>query len=183
MIQSFQLSSFPVLRTGRLLLRDISPADEYALFRCLSDEEVMRFWGMPPLRSLEQAAALCENFRRGFAEGRHIRWGIVRRKDGMFLGTCGFHSWDPHNHSCEIGYEIDRMYWGNGYATEAIRAIVSFAFSYLEVYRIGALVHPDNRASERVLLNAGFQKEGMLSGYMYSEEEFHNLNMFHCRKV
>ncbi len=67
-------------------------------------------------------------------------------------------------HSCkaELGYVISRKYWGNGFATQAIKLAIEMGFSDLDVERIEALVEPNNIGSQRVLEKNGFTKEGLL---------------------
>lgn len=67
-------------------------------------------------------------------------------------------------HSCkaELGYVISRKYWGNGFATQAIKLAIETGFKDLDVERIEAYVDPDNIGSQRVLEKNGFTKEGLL---------------------
>jgi ribosomal-protein-alanine N-acetyltransferase len=64
-----------------------------------------------------------------------------------------------------MGYTISRAYWGQGYATEAVRELVRFAFEEMGLVRLEALCLPGNQASVRVLEKAGMQFEGLLHGY------------------
>jgi RimJ/RimL family protein N-acetyltransferase len=67
-------------------------------------------------------------------------------------------------HSCkaELGYVISRKYWGNGFATQAIKLAIEAGFKDLDVERIEAFVDPGNIGSKRVLEKNGFTKEGLL---------------------
>ena len=65
----------------------------------------------------------------------------------------------------ELGYVIAKVYWGQGIATAAVKQAIQIGFSDLNIQRIEALVDPDNKASERVLIKAGMHYEGLLKNY------------------
>jgi RimJ/RimL family protein N-acetyltransferase len=67
----------------------------------------------------------------------------------------------------DIGYTIRQEWWGHGLATEAVGCLVKFGFGPLRLHRIEATHHPDNPASGRVLIHAGFQREGVVRHHMY----------------
>lgn len=71
-------------------------------------------------------------------------------------------------YSCkaELGYVIARKYWGNGYATEAIKLALEQGFKELDVERIEACVDPTNIGSQRALEKSGFEKEGVMKNYL-----------------
>ncbi|MCP8967545.1 GNAT family N-acetyltransferase [Ectobacillus ponti] len=177
MNSNFNLEDFPVLETERLQLRELQLTDAGAVFRCLSNEAVTRYWGVLPFSSIQQAEGFIQSCRDGFAERQRIRWGIVRKEDGAFMGTCGFHAWNKGCSRCEIGYELAEEYWGHGYATEAIRALTSFGFRVLELHRIGAVVYLENTASQHVLEKLGFAKEGILRDYMKCDGKYYDVYM------
>ena len=104
--------------------------------------------------------------RQGFADGTGIRWAIRRQAgNGKLLGTCGFNYWHQQNKCCGLGYELAAAQWGRGYASEAVQAIVAYAFSDaapIAIKRIEATTSPGNPTSDRVLEKAGFTFEGVL---------------------
>jgi RimJ/RimL family protein N-acetyltransferase len=65
-------------------------------------------------------------------------------------------------HTADVGYLLDRHHWGNGYATEAARAVVAWAFSVPAIRRVWATCDTANVASARVLEKAGLEREGTL---------------------
>ncbi len=85
---------------------------------------------------------------------------IFRKADGASVGYCDI---TPHYREefqyARIGYTIHNQFWNNGYATEAVRAMVSIAFEQLGLHRLEAHVNLDNPASKRVLNKAGFRYE------------------------
>lgn len=65
----------------------------------------------------------------------------------------------------EVSYYIWEKYWGNGFAVEALSSVVEFGFNELKLERIQAILDQRNTASEKVLIKAGFEKEGVLRKY------------------
>lgn len=165
---------FPVLETKRLIMREITMQDAVPIYEYLSMSEVTRYYGRENLESLEQAEEIVALFDTNYRERRGIRWGIVRKDNGQFIGTVGFHSWIPRHHRAEIGYEIHPDHWRNGYASEAIREAITFGQSTMELSRIGAVTFINNDASGQLLLKLGFEKEGLLRDYMVHQGKSHN---------
>jgi len=71
-------------------------------------------------------------------------------------------------YSCkaELGYVVARNYWGRGYASRAVKEVLKTGFQDLDIQRIEAFVDPENIASQKVLENCGFRKEGYLRNYI-----------------
>lgn len=174
---------FPQLETERLELREITEEDAEDIFACFSNELVTRYYGQEPLTRLDQAREFVEFFSKIYAEKRGIRWGIKRKGTNHLIGTIGFNLWLPKHHRAEIGYEIHPNYWRNGYAREAIAKLISFGFEELDLTRIGAVVFLKNEASNQLLLNLGFKKEGILRAYMYQNGVPNDVNVYSIVKT
>lgn len=150
------------LLTERLRLRPLREADAPALLALFSDPEVMRYWGTPAWTSIEQAHELIAEDEVAMREGAHVRLGIERRSDAVFLGTCSLFHLMPACRRAELGYALSSTAWGHGYMHEALVALVDYAFSELGLNRLEADIDPRNDASARSLERLGFQKEGYL---------------------
>jgi RimJ/RimL family protein N-acetyltransferase len=87
---------------------------------------------------------------------------ITLRDSGELIGGCGFHIAEPQNRAGWIGYILARACWGQGYATEAARALLYFGFAHCGLHRIWATCDPRNVASAHVLEKIGMQREGHL---------------------
>ncbi|MGI6209918.1 MAG: GNAT family N-acetyltransferase [Anaerolineae bacterium] len=157
----FGFEAFPVIATQRLRLRQMTRADAPAVLAIFSDPAVTRFLGNPPIATLAEAEALVDWFNAQFQEHAGLRLGITLAGQDTVIGTCGFHRWDRRDHHVEIGYDLGPAYWGRGYATEAVHALVGWCFANLGVHRIEADCVVGNEASERVLRKAGFTAEGV----------------------
>jgi ribosomal-protein-alanine N-acetyltransferase len=150
------------LRTARLLLRPFTEADTDAIFAVMSNPRVMRYWDSPPWKERAQAERFIERSRRMEQDGEGARLAIERTADGAFLGQCGFFRWNPTFRSGAIGYCLDESAWGQGYGTEAIGAMLQWAFDTLDLGRVQAELDTRNPASARVLEKLGFVHEGTL---------------------
>ena len=148
------------LNTSRLSLRPLASEDFPSLIELLSDFEVSRALRQVPHPYTQQDA---EDFLRITIEGREANalddYAITRHHDGSFIGGIGLRYNDERTRA-DVGYWIARKHWGCGYATEAVRAVIDFAFSerarHKELEHVEAHVHVGNERSRRVLTKCGF---------------------------
>lgn len=164
--------SGPNLHTERLLLRLATPGDLDAYAPIFADPEVMRFIGDGSLRSPERVARSIERSRELFAERGLGVLLAIDRATGEILGDCfvvpvmrsGADAKDLRDRGPEIelGYRLKRSAWGKGYATEAARAVLEWALGPdgPRLSEVIGITHPENLASQRVLLKVGFEREG-----------------------
>lgn len=141
------------LETPRLRLRMFEERDLDAYARMCANPEVMQFLGGRPLDRADtwrQIATYLGHWQmRGFG-----LFATELKDSGTFIGRIGL--WYPHGWpALEIGWAVDRPYWGNGYATEAGAAVVRWAFEELDLPRLASLIHPDNTVSIRVAEKLG----------------------------
>ena len=150
------------IRTERLLLRPVEPTDAQAFYRIFSDPVVMRYWTTPPWTSMEQAQVFIERSQQSLAGGQNLRLGIVKHVDGALIGQCTLFGIYPTCRRAEIGYSLARADWGQGYANEALHALIDYAFGTLNLNRIEADIDPRNAGSAKALHRLGFSKEGYM---------------------
>ncbi|EOO18264.1 MULTISPECIES: GNAT family N-acetyltransferase [Bacillus cereus group] len=173
---------FPKLETERLLLRELTLLDAEAMFHYFSKESVIRYFGMDSFENIEQAKTTIQTFRKRNEEGSVFRWGIEKKGTDQLIGTCGFHLINKHHKRAEIGYELDDTYWGQGYATEALQAMLAYGFETLQFIRIAAVVYIENEASRNLLTKVGFQEEGLLRKYMIQNDVAHDTVVYSLLK-
>lgn len=156
------MSDFPVIRTPRLILRELCPADVPALFAIHSDADAMQWFGTDPMTDDQQAEQLLAQFASWRTlPNPGVRWGIERQSEPGLLGTCGLFKWNRPWRSCAVGFELGRGAQGQGLMTEALEAILDWGFAHMALNRIEAQVHPQNLASLRLLERMGFVREGL----------------------
>jgi [ribosomal protein S5]-alanine N-acetyltransferase len=152
----------PTLHTARLRLRPFDDADADVLFAMHSSALVLRYWDSPPWSERARAARFITACRQMAAEGTGTPLAVNRVSDGAFIGWCSLSRWNPDHRSAALGYCFDDAAWGHGYATEAARALLQWAFDTLDLNRVQAETDTRNAASARVLEKLGFVREGML---------------------
>jgi RimJ/RimL family protein N-acetyltransferase len=152
----------PTLRTERLRLRPFTDADGDRLFALHSDTHVMRYWDSPPWTERARAGRFVEMCRAMADEGTGVRVALDRASDGAFVGWVCLVEWNPVYRSASLGYCLDPVMWGHGYATEAAHALLTWAFDTLDLNRVQAEADTRNAASARVLEKLGFVREGTL---------------------
>jgi len=149
------------IRSPRLLLRLPRLTDVPALVQLLQDNAVHQWLlHMPYPYHRMDAVRYLRNSRRRRAAGEQLGLQIARRGDGKILGGLGFSEFNwTHRHAI-LGYWLGRPYWGEGFATEAVRAACRAAFTELNLHRISAYVFHPNPRSMGVLRKVGFRREG-----------------------
>ena len=140
----------------RLIARRFTPLDLDAFVAMRADPEVARFQDWGGFTREDGRAFLEENPGREPGTPGWFQFALERKEDGRFVGDCGLRTADPGIRWAQVGYTIDRPHWNQGYATEAVRALIAYVFGSFAIDRIGASVDPRHGASIRVLEKAGF---------------------------
>ena len=152
----------PTLHTARLRLRPFEDADAHDLFALHSDPYVLRYWDAPPWSGPERTERFIAACRQMGEEGTGARLAVDRVSDGAFIGWCSLNGWNPDYRSASLGYCFVEAAWGHGYATEAARVVLEWAFGALDLNRVQTETDTRNVASARVLEKLGFVREGTL---------------------
>ena len=156
----------PWLLTLRLALSEITPYHANELYELDSDPRVMRYIGSGRVSTRAQIDAAMRRVPRAYALFPGLgTWRATRRDNGDFVGWFAL-KYIPGTAEVEVGYRLRFGAWGRGLATEGARALVRHGFDDLGLYRIVGVTHPDNLASQRVLLKAGLADAGW--GHYYN---------------
>ena len=175
--------TFPNLETKRLKLIELTHQHMNAVYEILSLDEVTRFYGTSSFTLQAEATRLIDIYYKNYIDKRGIRWGIKLKENQRIIGTVGLNMLNLKNKRAEIGYELHPYFWRKGFATEALSEVLKFSFKQLGLYRVGAVVYPENEASLALLDKLGFTNEGLLRGYMYQDEQFHDTFMLSLLKL
>ena len=165
-------SCLPPLETADLLLRKPRMKDAEDIYGYASDPEVARFVLWEPHSSLSDTRAFVRELRRRIREGWPSSWVVVHRETGKVIGTIGLIWYSDENRSAELGYSFSREYWNQGYATQALRAVIDSVFSSLPLNRLEAQHDVRNPASGRVMQKCGLTQEGILRGRIMNKGEY-----------
>jgi ribosomal-protein-alanine N-acetyltransferase len=169
---------FPEIHTERLFLRKISLKDAESLFQYWSDPDVTKYLNVNTFRNIKQANNMIRLLNGLYKNGEGIRWAITIKKDNTVIGTCGYNNWFKRSSRGEIGYEIGKKYWGNGYASEAIKEILNYGFKKMNLNRIEAFTVPEAIPSIKLLEKLGFKKEGLLKEFGYWNGKYWDENIY-----
>jgi RimJ/RimL family protein N-acetyltransferase len=146
----------PVIETERLSIRTWRDADREPFFRINSDAEVMRH--IRAVATRDESDAAVERQRASQAEHGFCFWALERKEDGAFLGFCGLRPGVPATPiagDVEIGWRLGREHWGRGYAGEAARACLAWAFRALQAPRVAAITVAANARSRQLMERLG----------------------------
>lgn len=166
------------LRTKRLLLRKMKSSDSNSLFHIWSDPAVTKYMNIDKFTDEIQAKEMIKLLDKLSKKNKAIRYSIIELKSNKIIGSCGYNSLDFENANTEIGYELDKDYWGRGYAPEAITCLIKYAFNDLKLNRIEAKVEPENTNSIKVLEKLNFTYEGTLRKVEKSKGYFIDLCLY-----
>jgi [ribosomal protein S5]-alanine N-acetyltransferase len=147
-----------LLTTERLLLREFIENDWHAVFAYQSDSRYLQYspWTH---RRREHVERLVQECIRWQSEQPRYKFqlAILLQTNHQLIGSCGIRMATAHAPEAELGYELHPDHWGQGYATEAARHMLAFAFQTLHLQRVWAQCVAENTASMRVLERLGMR--------------------------
>lgn len=153
-----------VLETERLVLRELTMSDEPALAEILTDPQTMEHYPAPFSR--QKVRDWISWNLSNYDQYKHGLWAVIRKKDGLFLGDCGITMQEIEGDSVpELGYHIRKDCWGRGYATEAARGCMDYAFQILRLPRLYTYTEKNNIPSMKVA-----EKNGMTFVKSFTKE-------------
>ena len=123
----------------------------------------MRFIGDGSTLNREQSGGQISRFVRHWEERGFGLWAVEEKGSGAFVGFAGLahqEEWTASGHKTEVGWRLDRAFWGRGFATEAAKASVDYGFGKLGLETIISIIQPENAASRRVAEKAGLTLRG-----------------------
>jgi RimJ/RimL family protein N-acetyltransferase len=148
------ITPFSSIKTFRLILQPLQPADAVVLHRIYQSEGVLRYFPNPTPPTLEKVQRFITGQQAHWEKHGYGNWGILPQGEKEIIGWAGL-QFLPELNETEVGYLLDCPFWGKGYATEAALASMNFGFEHFNLDHIIALVHPNNLASRRVIEKCG----------------------------
>lgn len=124
--------------------------------------------------TIEHALIWMKNHREHFDEDKGYEFAITDRATGQLYGAIGL-THDSRHHNGELGYWIGEEFWGKGFATEAAKALLAFAFKEKNFNKVYARHFGSNPSSGRVMEKIGMTKEGFLRDQIMKDGRYENL--------
>jgi ribosomal-protein-alanine N-acetyltransferase len=153
----------PKIETDRLTLKRLEPTNAQSVFdHWLSDERVSDSRISPAHKTVSETIERVAKIVSEYDSKEFSYWGIELKANGELIGEIDLYNFDNVTENCEVSYSIGYRWWNQGYGTEALRAVVEFAFRYMNIHKISAAHNIDNPASGKVMIKAGMEQEGMI---------------------
>ncbi|WP_084523751.1 GNAT family N-acetyltransferase [Adhaeribacter aquaticus] len=168
---------FPVLQTENLTLRQIIAHDQPTIFEGLSDERVIKYYGVE-YHTYEATGEQMQWYNTIYATKTGIWWGIARKEDEKLIGACGFNNWQQAHRKAEMGYWLLPAYWKQGIMQEVLPVVLTYGFREMSLHRIEAFTETANKASENLLKKFKFQVEGTLVDWEIKHDAFISIDIW-----
>lgn len=153
---SFNFKKFPILETDRLILRKTSLKDSLEVLKLRSDKEIIKYINRDPTTKVEEAEDFIVMITKGMAKGENINWSITLKSDPKMIGSICFWNFSVDRKRAEIGYDLLTDHQGKRIMSEAIKSVLHYGFTELELDKIEAFTHYKNASSRYLLLKNGF---------------------------
>ena len=163
---------FPVLETERLVLRRVVSSDVNEMFVLRSDTEIMKYIPRPLVTNLQEAHDHIASIDSKIESSEGINWGITLKGNDTLIGVAGFYKINAENYRAEIGYILHPTYSGLGLVSEAVKKLIEFGFTTMNLHSIEAVIAPENYASAKVLEKNAFTQEGLFKENQYFEGRY-----------
>ncbi len=152
-----------IIETKRLFLRRWTKEDAEAIFAAYAqDQEVTKYLTWQPHRTIEETRTFVEGRIAAWETGNDFAWGIRLHSEPLIGGI----ALRLNDFKVDLGYVIARAYWGKGFATEAVQALVDWALKQPQIVRVWATCDIENPASAKVMEKVGMIREGILRKWL-----------------
>lgn len=167
------------LDTNRLTMKRFEKSDCVDMLNnWISIAEVQNNYGEDVKTTESEVYELLNKWTSNYSKRDFYRWAIIEKNTKKNIGQIAFYKVNARHNRVEVEYCIGNKYWGQGYATEAVRAIIDFAFKELEIKRVEAFHRSKNPSSGRVLEKSGMIKEGTMRNYIYHDDGYDDCHMY-----
>jgi ribosomal-protein-alanine N-acetyltransferase len=154
-----KFNPFPEIKTERLVLRKIKESDYDVILFLRSDKIVNKFIERPENRKTKNetdAIKFIKEISENAKNNKSIAWGITLKNNPKIVGTICLWNFSNDRQIAEIGYDLNPAFQRKGIMDEALKSILNFGFNKLNLYKIEAFTHKENKSSIRLLENNRF---------------------------
>lgn len=167
------------IETQRLILRRITADDAQTLFDdCFSHPEVTKYLRYPTHQTVQDSLDIIGVWTKQYEKDDFYHWVIVLKDENRPMGTIGVVSHNEHDACAMIGYQLSERDWGNGYMTEALKAVLDYLLLDVGFNRVEGMYAVRNPRSGAVMRRAGMQYEGMMREKFYCRAGYQDANVY-----
>ena len=155
-----KFNPFPEIKTERLVLRKIEESDFDIILFLRSDKTVNKFIERPEnrkTRNKTDAVKFIKEIKENAKSNKSIAWGLTLKNNSKIVGTICLWNFSNDKKIAEIGYDLNPIFQKKGIMNEALKCVVNFGFSKLNLSKIEAFTHKENESSIRLLEKNRFQ--------------------------
>lgn len=168
----------PTIEATRLHLRRLTMRDAQDVFAYSRDPLVAEHVLWEAHKSVSETRGYIRYMLRKYRYGEPSSWGICLNEDDVVIGTIGFMWIQSENAAAEVGYSLSRAHWNKGYMTEALSALLRYAFEEMELNRIEAMHETTNPASGAVMRKCGMQREGTMHERLINKGRYVDVDLY-----
>lgn len=170
---------FETLHTPRLRLRKLTKADVPLYYERLGrNAEVTRYMLFSPHRDISESVASIEKALRRYESGKCYRFCIALKETDELIGIIEPLRFGEETSTCSFAYMLSRDFWGKGYGTEALCAVLDFLFEKMDMERVEADHMVSNAASGAVMRKAGMTFRGIEPGKYEKDGILHDAHLY-----
>lgn len=159
------------LETDNLILRKLELNDYKSAFKnWCNDPDVAKYVVWNPHKSDEDTKKLFEMWVKQYEEPYTFRWGVVEKSSNEIIGVIDVVKISLNNSRVEIGYCYGKKWWGKGYGTESLKAVINYLLNEIEIEMVTADHLVSNPASGRVMEKAGMKYICTMPKWMINKE-------------
>ncbi|WP_042360535.1 GNAT family N-acetyltransferase [Geomicrobium sp. JCM 19055] len=163
------------IRTDRLYLRVFEKSDAQSVQALCNNKNIYKSTlYLPYPYALSDALRWIETHKKNFDDNRSYEFAVTDRESGTLYGAISLSNNQRFNHG-ELAYWIGEEHWGNGYGTEAARAMVEFAFEEKKLHKVFARFFKSNPASGAIMQKIGMEQEGVLKDQVVKDGRYEDL--------
>lgn len=157
------LPTITIIESQRLKLRPITLNDQQALFNYAKNAKITKYVPWTVHKTITDSINFINSLLKEYQQRTALMWAVQLKADetNTIIGTCGFIRYFAHTKCLEVGYAFNPKLWGQGYAKEALLAVIKYGFENTDSIRIEGSCVTENIASAQTMLSVGMQLEGI----------------------
>ncbi|MCP3740877.1 GNAT family N-acetyltransferase [Rossellomorea sp. BNER] len=172
----------PIIETIHYSLRELLLEDANALFPIMSDENTMKFITPHPVKTLKEMESTVNTMRERRKSNQEVAWVIEDKSIGNVIGIFRYHKWSQWHKKAEIGVVIRKEYQNKGVMGEILPKMLYHGYINMNLNRIVGDIFEGNKASEKLLINHGFHKDGQLRETDFDGVNYHDTIVYSLLK-